>query len=122
MVLDRVFGHVHVVGELSGVGTSGEGGHEFGFSGAEAVTAAEKIYALGRGGGFDGDSDVRRRLFGSGHAGGAEAEPGAPAEVDSCPGWVRVHAGFMGNQLGADVVCARRYCLSVAVGGINALR
>jgi hypothetical protein len=43
VVLDGVFGYVHLVGELAGVGSSGEGGNKFGFSGAEAVSAAEKI-------------------------------------------------------------------------------
>ena len=38
-----VFGHVHLVGELSRIGSSGEAGHEFSFSGAEAVSAAEKV-------------------------------------------------------------------------------
>jgi hypothetical protein len=100
MILDRVLGHQHQLGDVPGRRAGDDVAQQLGLGGTQPAGPGEQREAPAGGGGLDADGDVALgdRLGGVPTV-GAQSLPVAAAQVDAGERRVTVYTCFSGEQL-----------------------
>ncbi len=119
VILDRVLGQRHLARHPSGVAARGKQAEQFVFAGTQAESAAEELDSLGSGRLFDSDDDrcgsAGGRLVWR-KPGGTQSKPEAISQMCAGQRWMCVNALLNGQELGGNVVDARRDGPFVSLG------